>query len=95
MGIPFETSIRRDSIGEKRIDEPDDSPAVVLDRSPRCRGQAIGHEVKAIAAAGIDAVIPHGFEAGGHRGVFVPDRGDDRLKTVALTRCWCESSTSR
>jgi nitronate monooxygenase len=43
-------------------------------------------EGKAIAAAGIDAVVAQGYEAGGHRGVFDPDGPDDRLGTVALTR---------
>ena len=43
-------------------------------------------EGKAIAAAGIDAVIAQGYEAGGHRGVFNPDRPDEQLGTVALTR---------
>jgi len=43
-------------------------------------------EGKAVAAAGIDAVVAQGYEAGGHRGVFDPARPDDRLGTVALTR---------
>jgi nitronate monooxygenase len=43
-------------------------------------------EGKVIAAAGIDAVVAQGYEAGGHRGVFDPDGADDRLGTVALTR---------
>jgi nitronate monooxygenase len=43
-------------------------------------------EGKAIAAAGIDAVVAQGYEAGGHRGIFDPARPDDRLGTVALTR---------
>jgi nitronate monooxygenase len=43
-------------------------------------------EGKAIAAAGIDAVVAQGYEAGGHRGVFDPTAQDDRLGTVALTR---------
>jgi nitronate monooxygenase len=43
-------------------------------------------EAKVIAAAGIDAVVAQGYEAGGHRGVFDPDGADDRLGTVALTR---------
>src|SRR4029079_16651768 len=34
-------------------------------------------EGKAIAAAGIDAVVAQGYEAGGHRGVFDPDAPDD------------------
>lgn len=43
-------------------------------------------ESRAIAAAGIDAVVAQGYEAGGHRGVFDPNGPDDRLGTVALTR---------
>jgi nitronate monooxygenase len=43
-------------------------------------------EGKAIAKAGIDAVVVQGYEAGGHRGVFDPGAPDDRLGTVALTR---------
>ena len=43
-------------------------------------------EGRAIAAAGIDAVVAQGYEAGGHRGVFDPDEPDDRLGTLALTR---------
>jgi len=43
-------------------------------------------EGKAIAAAGIDAIVAQGYEAGGHRGVFDPDAPDDRLGTMALTR---------
>ena len=37
-------------------------------------------------AAGVDAVVAQGYEAGGHRGVFDPDADDDRLGTFALTR---------
>src|SRR5436305_470033 len=43
-------------------------------------------EGRAAAAAGIDAVVAQGYEAGGHRGVFDPDAPDDRLGTIALTR---------
>jgi nitronate monooxygenase len=43
-------------------------------------------EGRACAAAGMDAVVAQGFEAGGHRGVFDPDARDDRLGTLALTR---------
>ncbi|WP_181149654.1 NAD(P)H-dependent flavin oxidoreductase [Ensifer aridi] len=37
-------------------------------------------------AAGIQAVVAQGYEAGGHRGIFDPDADDSRLGTVALTR---------
>ncbi len=43
-------------------------------------------EGRAIAAAGIDAVVAQGYEAGGHRGMFDPAAPDDRLGTLALTR---------
>jgi nitronate monooxygenase len=37
-------------------------------------------------AAGVDAVVAQGFEAGGHRGTFDENAPDDRLGTMALTR---------
>jgi nitronate monooxygenase len=43
-------------------------------------------EADAVVAAGVDAVIAQGYEAGGHRGVFDPEAHDDRLGTFALTR---------
>jgi nitronate monooxygenase len=43
-------------------------------------------EARAIEAAGLDAVIAQGVEAGGHRGMFDPGRPDERLSTFTLTR---------
>ncbi|CAB3783576.1 Nitronate monooxygenase [Paraburkholderia caffeinitolerans] len=43
-------------------------------------------EATQVADAGVDAIVAQGIEAGGHRGVFDPDAGDDRLGTFALTR---------
>ena len=43
-------------------------------------------EAMAIEAAGIDAIVAQGYEAGGHRGMFDPDIEDSRLGTLALTR---------
>ncbi len=43
-------------------------------------------EARLVAAAGIDAVVAQGYEAGGHRGVFDPQARDERLGTLALTR---------
>ncbi|MGO4549790.1 NAD(P)H-dependent flavin oxidoreductase [Lysobacter sp. 2RAF19] len=43
-------------------------------------------EARAIEAAGLDAIVAQGYEAGGHRGVFDPDAPDDRLGTMALVR---------
>lgn len=43
-------------------------------------------EGRLAAAAGVDAVVAQGYEAGGHRGLFDPDAQDDCLGTMALTR---------
>jgi nitronate monooxygenase len=43
-------------------------------------------EGRAAEAAGMDAVVAQGYEAGGHRGVFDPAAADERLGTLALTR---------
>lgn len=43
-------------------------------------------EARAIEAAGIDAIIAQGIEAGGHRGVFDPTAPDDALGMGVLTR---------
>lgn len=43
-------------------------------------------EGRAVADAGVHAVVAQGYEAGGHRGVFDPEAHDDRLGTMALTR---------
>jgi nitronate monooxygenase len=43
-------------------------------------------EARSAVAAGVDAVVAQGYEAGGHRGVFDTDAADDRLGTMALTR---------
>ncbi len=42
-------------------------------------------EAEAIEAAGIDAIVAQGWEAGGHRGCFDPRAHDDQLTTKALT----------
>ncbi|MEE4454115.1 nitronate monooxygenase [Novosphingobium resinovorum] len=43
-------------------------------------------EARALEAAGIDAVVAQGIEAGGHRGMFDPAAPDAQLGTMALTR---------
>ncbi len=43
-------------------------------------------EARQGAAAGVDAIVAQGYEAGGHRGVFDQQAADDRLGTMALTR---------
>jgi nitronate monooxygenase len=43
-------------------------------------------EAREIEAAGIDAIVAQGIEAGGHRGVFDLAKPDDALGIVALTR---------
>lgn len=43
-------------------------------------------EGRAAQAAGIDAVVAQGIEAGGHRGTFDPAAPDEQLSTLILTR---------
>ena len=43
-------------------------------------------EAEAAVAAGVDAIVAQGYEAGGHRGTFDPEAPDSRLGVVALTR---------
>jgi len=43
-------------------------------------------EARLIEAAGIDAIVAQGIEAGGHRGMFDPDAEDEGLGTAALVR---------
>ncbi|SAK63954.1 2-nitropropane dioxygenase [Caballeronia catudaia] len=43
-------------------------------------------EAERVAAAGMDAIVAQGIEAGGHRGIFDPQADDDNLGTFALTR---------
>lgn len=43
-------------------------------------------EARQVAAAGLDAVVAQGYEAGGHRGQFDPSMPDDRLSTLALVQ---------
>ncbi|WP_292229636.1 nitronate monooxygenase [Brevundimonas sp.] len=49
-------------------------------------------EALAARAAGVDAVVAQGYEAGGHRGVFDPDAPDDQLGAFALTRLLVQKS---
>lgn len=41
-------------------------------------------EAKLCEAAGVDAIVAQGIEAGGHRGTFDPNAEDDALSTFAL-----------
>ena len=43
-------------------------------------------EAERAVAAGVDAIVAQGFEAGGHRGVFDPAAPDSQLGVAALTR---------
>lgn len=47
-------------------------------------------EAQCAAAAGVDAVVAQGIEAGGHRGVFDPGLPDPQLGMLALTRLLVE-----
>lgn len=43
-------------------------------------------EAEQAVAAGVDAIVAQGYEAGGHRGVFDPKAPDSQLGVAALTR---------
>jgi len=43
-------------------------------------------EAQQAAAAGIDAIVAQGYEAGGHRGTFDPNLPDSQLGVTTLTR---------
>ena len=43
-------------------------------------------EAEQAVAAGVDAIVAQGYEAGGHRGMFDPTAPDARLGVAALTR---------
>ena len=49
-------------------------------------------EAKAIHAAGVDAIVAQGYEAGGHRGMFDLETRDECLGTLALTRLLANDS---
>ena len=49
-------------------------------------------EARLAEAAGVDALVAQGIEAGGHRGVFVPEQGDAALGTLALVRLLAQQS---
>ncbi len=44
------------------------------------------HEAEQAVAAGVDAIVAQGYEAGGHRGVFDPAAADQQIGVLALTR---------
>lgn len=50
-------------------------------------------EALKVEAAGIDAIVAQGTEAGGHRGVFDPEHGDAGIGTFALTRLIAAKTT--
>ncbi len=43
-------------------------------------------EALTVEASGIDFIVAQGSEAGGHRGVFEPEKGDQLIGTLALIR---------
>lgn len=47
-------------------------------------------EAEAAVAAGVDAIVAQGWEAGGHRGVFEPSAPDSQLGVAVLTRLLVE-----
>ncbi|WP_417545624.1 NAD(P)H-dependent flavin oxidoreductase [Marinobacter sp.] len=50
-------------------------------------------EAKEIEAAGIDAIVAQGIEAGGHRGIFDPEAADEGLSTLTLVRLLARQTT--
>lgn len=48
----------------------------------------------AIEAAGLNAVVAQGYEAGGHRSVFNKQPYDEKIGTFALVRTFAESNLS-
>lgn len=50
-------------------------------------------EAAAIEAAGVDAIVAQGIEAGGHRGIFNPNETDERLSTMVLVRLLARQTT--
>lgn len=48
-------------------------------------------EGRLIEAAGIDGIVAQGYEAGGHRGVFEPEK-DARIGTLALVRTLAQAT---
>jgi len=50
-------------------------------------------EAKQIEAAGVDAIVAQGIEAGGHRGVFDPGAVDQALPTHVLVRQLVQATT--
>nr|WP_299243113.1 nitronate monooxygenase [uncultured Halomonas sp.] len=51
------------------------------------------HEARRIEAAGIDAIVAQGIEAGGHRGMFDPETRDEGLSTMVLVRLLLQHTT--
>lgn len=49
-------------------------------------------EALMVEASGVDAIVAQGAEAGGHRGVFEPEEGDQQLGILPLTRLISASS---
>lgn len=49
-------------------------------------------EARTIEAAGLDAIVAQGYEAGGHRGMFNLHARDEQLSTFALTRLLVSST---
>lgn len=50
-------------------------------------------EAAIIEAAGIDAIVAQGIEAGGHRGMFNPEAADQCLSTFVLVRLLAQKTT--
>lgn len=65
-------------------------PAKAIDALKALGAVLIGNatsvdEARALEAAGVDAIIAQGAEAGGHRGAFIGDTTDNDMGAMALT----------
>lgn len=66
---------------------PADYLAALREASIRTLATATNpREAAIIEAAGVDAIVAQGIEAGGHRGMFDPEAEDERLSTAVLVR---------
>lgn len=74
---------------------PDGEHIAALREAGICLGATATNasEARIIAEAGIDFIVAQGWQAGGHRGVFDPSAGDDRLPTEELLAV-CLSGTA-
>lgn len=103
LGVPYVSFADDAPMAEMLVEERPEvvsfhfglPPALVLealrDTGARLIASATSlQEALVLQAAGMDAVIAQGIEAGGHRGIFAPEGPDEGLPTLDLTRTLAE-----